>query len=255
MSKRTATLSWVTFWLTCTGWGLSLIVGLITWDPLSAQPLESPSIESSPSPSDPPVSGSAADLRQEIRSLRQEVIRLLMRVEVLEAELERQSLTPTLQPSTSAVIEPTIPTLPTLEPSPPPSSQPPEDPPTIPSSTLEVGTQTISLPGDVLFDFDKAEIRPEAASLLQKVADSLRDMPNARILVAGHTDNIGEDNYNLVLSLERANAVKDYLIKLLPSGNTHSWVASGFGASQPVADNQTATGRQRNRRVDLVIAP
>ncbi|NJO85972.1 MAG: OmpA family protein, partial [Synechococcaceae cyanobacterium RM1_1_27] len=123
------------------------------------------------------------------------------------------------------------------------------------SITLEVGTQTISLPGDVLFDFDQADLRPEATSLLQRVANRLTEQPAARVLVVGHTDDVGEDNYNLVLSLDRANAVKDFLRDALPNADQFNWSSSGYGAAQPVASNDTEVGRQRNRRVDIIIAP
>ncbi len=202
---------------------------------------------------------SFTDLEAEIREIRQQVIQLLMRIEELESRLQRlrsQAAAPerVTESSTTAEIatgeetpEETLP-LPQPTPTPAPTATP------TPTS-FQVGTQTISLPGDLLFDFDKAEIRPEAASLLAQVAESLQAMPEARIQVNGHTDNIGSLNYNLALSLRRANAVKDYLMKLLPEDQRISWTTSGFGPTSPVADNDTEAGRQLNRRVDLIIAP
>ena len=71
-----------------------------------------------------------------------------------------------------------------------------------------------------------------------------------KVEVAGHTDSIGTDSYNMGLSLRRANAVRDYLIsKGIAAENL---TAKGYGESQPVADNQTAAGRFKNRRVELV---
>ncbi len=200
---------------------------------------------------DPDERKSFAEIEADIRETRQQVIRLLMQIEELESRLQRlrsQTGDPVRQSSTTAEIatgEANI-----------DSSPPPPTPTATPTPTsFQVGTQTISLPGDLMFDFDKAEIRPEAASLLAQVAESLATMPEARIQVNGHTDNIGPLNYNLALSLRRANAVKDYLLKLLPADNRISWTTSGFGPTAPVADNDTEEGRQRNRRVDLIIAP
>jgi outer membrane protein OmpA-like peptidoglycan-associated protein len=159
----------------------------------------------------------------------------------------------------SGIPSPGTPTLPS-----PTSSSPPSSPtPTARSSPvaslsrplLELGTQTISLPGDVLFDFNKATLRPEAAELLNKVAKDIQAMPSARILVAGHTDNVGTETYNLALSLERANAVQQYLMSKIPDKKKYSWKAEGYGFSQPVASNDTPQGQQQNRRVDLIIAP
>ncbi|MEM6445925.1 MAG: OmpA family protein [Cyanobacteria bacterium P01_D01_bin.123] len=123
--------------------------------------------------------------------------------------------------------------------------------------SLQVGTQTISLPGDVLFDIDRADIRPEAAQLLAEVAQSIQqDYGSGRIRVIGHTDNTGAKDYNMALSLKRANAVKGYLTELMAdASDNYSWTAVGNGPNSPVSDNSSRAGRQLNRRVDLVIAP
>ncbi|MCF2969949.1 OmpA family protein [Synechococcus sp. Nb3U1] len=217
--------------------------------------LSPPQPQANPPVVDPADRESFTDIEAEIREMRQQVIQLLMRIEELESRLQRlrsQAGEPerVTESSTTAEIatgeadaDSTLP-----QPTPTPTATP------TPTS-FQVGTQTISLPGDLMFDFDKAEIRPEAASLLAQVAESLESMPEARIQVNGHTDNIGSLNYNLALSLRRANAVKDYLIKLLPEDNRISWTTSGFGPTAPVADNDTEAGRQQNRRVDLIIAP
>ncbi len=187
------------------------------------------------------------DLEREIRELRQQTLQLLIQIEELESRLQRLS-------SQAAAPQPTRESAPAAEIAPAGASAP--APTAVPTPTsFQVGTRTISLPGDLLFDFDKAEIRPEAASLLAEVAKFLREMPGARVQVSGHTDNIGSLNYNLDLSLRRANAVKDYLVNLLPEDHPIRWTTSGFGPTLPVADNDTEAGRQRNRRVDLIIAP
>lgn len=238
-------------------------------DPIDPQdPTQRPNPPQPPNRADDPLGPMPIeDMQAELRALREQVVQLLDRIQALEAELEQQapSPNPTLDASTAAQItstptpadpaQPSPSVLPTLDP-PNPTSIPTAEPtPESTSPPLHVGTQTISLPGDVLFDFDKATIRPEAATLLQRVADSLREMSSARILVAGHTDNIGDESYNLGLSLDRANAVMDYLTDQLPDDKPFSWSATGYGSSQPIADNSTSEGRQRNRRVDVIIAP
>ncbi|MFS8855145.1 OmpA family protein [Synechococcus sp. H55.7] len=214
--------------------------------PQANPPLASPTANADPNADPEERQASPTDLETEIREIRQQVIQLLIKIEELESRLQRlRSQTapePVRESSTAAEIAPGEASVPAPTPTPTPTS-------------FQVGTQTISLPGDLLFDFDKAEIRPEATSLLAQVAKSLEAMPGARVQVNGHTDNIGSLNYNLALSLRRANAVKDYLMKLLPEGHPISWTTSGFGPTLPVADNDTEAGRQRNRRVDLIIAP
>ncbi len=216
------------------------------------QPISDPA-ESQPTP---PLRTEA--IRSELRLLRQEVLNALLRIQALEALLD-----PTVpqQSSTQAEIirsdaanpDPINP-----DPTPSPAADPmpePEPTPTPTSIILDVGTQTISLPGDVLFDFDQSELRPEAASLLQRVANRLSEEPSGRVVVTGHTDNVGDENYNLVLSLDRANAVKDFLMEAISNANQFNWSTSGYGATQPIASNDTEVGRQRNRRVDIIIAP
>ena len=103
----------------------------------------------------------------------------------------------------------------------------------------------------VLFDFDKADLRPEAGSELDSLVLFLKKYPNSQLGIAGHTDDMGSDEYNLDLSERRAKAVFDYLIsKDIPAGRLRS---RGFGESRPVADNATEEGRQKNRRVECVL--
>jgi OOP family OmpA-OmpF porin len=108
----------------------------------------------------------------------------------------------------------------------------------------------VSLPG-ILFDFDQATLRSETMSTLQQVADVLLQYPELEIRVEGHTDDQGSEEYNQDLSNRRALAVYDFLVGqgIAPAQIRHA----GFGESLPVAPNDTAEGRQRNRRVDLVI--
>ncbi len=105
---------------------------------------------------------------------------------------------------------------------------------------------------NILFDFDKANVKPVYDQALADAGAYLREHPEARIVLAGHTDNIGSKEYNMKLSHRRAAAVRNYLITRegVDSGRI---TLSGFGYSEPVASNDTAEGRARNRRVQGII--
>jgi outer membrane protein OmpA-like peptidoglycan-associated protein len=105
---------------------------------------------------------------------------------------------------------------------------------------------------DVLFDTGKFSLRPAAREKLAKVAGLVAGHPGLRLDVEGHTDSIGSDDYNQQLSEHRGESVREYLTG---QGMAASSVTSkGFGKTQPVASNDTASGRQQNRRVELVIS-
>ena len=105
---------------------------------------------------------------------------------------------------------------------------------------------------DVLFDTGKFTLRPLAREKLAKVAGIVLGHPGLRLDVEGHTDSVGGDDYNQTLSEKRGAAVRDYLTK--EGLATSSVTSKGFGKTQPVATNETAAGRQQNRRVELVIS-
>jgi outer membrane protein OmpA-like peptidoglycan-associated protein len=105
---------------------------------------------------------------------------------------------------------------------------------------------------DVLFDTGKYTLLPGAREKLAKVAGILLAYPGLNIAVAGYTDNVGSGPFNQRLSEQRAEAVRDYLVRDGVAGN--SVTATGFGNSQPVASNNDASGRQANRRVELVVS-
>lgn len=117
----------------------------------------------------------------------------------------------------------------------------------------------IELSADVLFDFDKATIRPDAASALHSVAEIIRDKAKGRnVRVEGHTDGKGSAAYNQRLSEQRANSVKQWLTQ--KEGVAQSTMTTrGFGATKPVAPNtkpdgsDDPAGRQKNRRVEVVL--
>ena len=105
---------------------------------------------------------------------------------------------------------------------------------------------------DVLFDFNKYTLKPGAREKMAKVSGILLAYPGLTIKVEGHTDSIGSDEYNLKLSEQRADAVRDYLVQqAVPPGAV---TAVGLGKADPVASNDNPAGRQRNRRVELVVS-
>jgi outer membrane protein OmpA-like peptidoglycan-associated protein len=105
---------------------------------------------------------------------------------------------------------------------------------------------------DVLFDFDQASLKPGAREKLAKVSGILLTYPTLHMNIEGHTDSVGSDDYNLKLSQRRADAVRDYLTS---NGiNTANIQAVGLGKDGPVASNDTAAGRQQNRRVEMVVS-
>ncbi|MBD3337317.1 MAG: OmpA family protein [Candidatus Eisenbacteria bacterium] len=110
---------------------------------------------------------------------------------------------------------------------------------------------TIVSLADILFDFDKATLRRDVEFNLVKVATILNQFKEMSILIEGHTDSIGTEEYNLDLSKRRAKTVYDFLVSQDVAADRMSW--EGYGESRPVADNGTEEGRQKNRRVDLVI--
>jgi outer membrane protein OmpA-like peptidoglycan-associated protein len=101
----------------------------------------------------------------------------------------------------------------------------------------------------VLFDFDKSELRPESITELERVLKFMNDVPFATTKVDGHTDSIGTEAYNQALSDRRSKAVFDYLSSR--GIDPARMKSQGFGETQPIAPNDTAEGRQLNRRVML----
>ena len=118
--------------------------------------------------------------------------------------------------------------------------------------TRETARGLIVNMSDVLFDTAQYSLRPGAREKLAKISGIVLAHPGLRITVEGHTDSVGGDEYNMKLSENRANSVRSYLVSQGLSSESVS--AQGFGKTRPVADNQTAAGRQQNRRVELVVA-
>ena len=118
----------------------------------------------------------------------------------------------------------------------------------------------IDLNADVLFDFDKADVLPKAEETLKKAADAIRERgPKGTVRVEGHTDSKGDDNYNMKLSVRRAESIRDWLVQKGGLSGVN-FTTKGFGETQPVAPNanpdgsDNPEGRQKNRRVTIVMS-
>jgi outer membrane protein OmpA-like peptidoglycan-associated protein len=111
----------------------------------------------------------------------------------------------------------------------------------------------ITIPGQVLFVTGKSTLLPSARQKLNQVAAVLNEQPDRHIVVEGHTDSTGTDARNQVLSQQRAESVRDYLVSRGVSRD--AVVAKGMAASHPVASNDTPENRANNRRVEIIIEP
>jgi outer membrane protein OmpA-like peptidoglycan-associated protein len=109
----------------------------------------------------------------------------------------------------------------------------------------------VSMP-DVLFDFNKYTLKPEARERLARVSGIVLAYPDLKLQIEGYTDAIGSEEYNQTLSEKRAAAVRDYLVSSGVSMNNVA--AQGLGKADPVADNSTASGRKLNRRVEMIVS-
>jgi outer membrane protein OmpA-like peptidoglycan-associated protein len=105
---------------------------------------------------------------------------------------------------------------------------------------------------DVLFDTDRAELKPGASAAIDQLSAFLEENPERRLLIEGHTDARGPDEYNRSLSAERAEAVRQALIEENVAPNRLR--ATGMGEAYPVASNETSAGRQQNRRVEIIVS-
>ena len=111
----------------------------------------------------------------------------------------------------------------------------------------------LNMPGNLTFDTDSTTVKPSFRPVLDAVSEVLKEYKSTMIQVAGHTDSTGGDKYNLMLSQQRAQSVANIL-----SGFGVEQVrldTVGFGETQPIASNSTATGREQNRRVELTLLP
>jgi outer membrane protein OmpA-like peptidoglycan-associated protein len=141
-----------------------------------------------------------------------------------------------------------VPPQPQPPPPAPPKTTPPPPKPTPPAKVIDKMTL------QVLFDFNKDTLTEADLKELQKAVAFVKKYPGARIRLDGYTDSIGTDSYNIKLSERRATAVMNYLVKEADVDSSKI-MAVGHGKADPVADNETAEGRAKNRRVEISILP
>jgi OOP family OmpA-OmpF porin len=152
--------------------------------------------------------------------------------------------------------QPAPPPAPVPAPKPPPPPEPkprapePEKPKPAPEKPKPVA-EKVTFAADVLFDFDKAVIKPEGKSKLDDISNKAKGVNLEVVIAIGHADSIGSDAYNQRLSVRRAESVKAYLVSKGIEGNRV--YTEGKGEKQPVADNKTADGRAKNRRVEIEV--
>ena len=132
---------------------------------------------------------------------------------------------------------------PMVTPPPAPVAPPPPPPP--------VAASKVTFAADAFFDFDKSVLKPEGRAKLDDLVSKIRDVNLEVIIAVGHPDSVGTDAYNQRLSVRRAEAVKAYLVtKGIERNRVYT---EGKGEKQPVADNRTAAGRAKNRRVEIEV--
>jgi OOP family OmpA-OmpF porin len=134
---------------------------------------------------------------------------------------------------------------------PPVVTPPPARPAAKPAPKPKPVAEKVTLAADVLFDFDKAVLKPAGKSKLDDLAGKVKTINLEVVIAIGHTDSIGSDAYNQKLSVRRAESVKAYLVSKGVEPNRI--YTEGKGEKQPVASNKTKDGRQKNRRVEIEV--
>jgi len=135
---------------------------------------------------------------------------------------------------------------------PPPASAPGAPPPPLPPP-VEREALTLRLPGDILFPLGSSALSPAGTSKINEIAQVLKEYPESDVIVRGYTSSDGDDRTNYDLSIRRAEVVRNQIISAgVYAGRIQ---ALGFGESNPIADNNTEAGRQRNRRVEIDVVP
>ncbi|MCG2593060.1 OmpA family protein [Ramlibacter sp. XY19] len=133
---------------------------------------------------------------------------------------------------------------------PPPVARPAPAPAPTPAPQPPAATK-VTYAADAFFDFDKAVLKPEGKAKLDDLVGKIQGISLEVIIAVGHTDSVGSDAYNQKLSVRRAEAVKAYLVsKGIEKNRVYT---EGKGEKQPVADNKTAEGRAKNRRVEIEV--
>ena len=139
-----------------------------------------------------------------------------------------------------------------VAPAPAPAPVAPAPAPVAPVAVAPVpSSEKVTYAADAFFDFDKAVLKPEAKTKLDDLVSKTKDINLEVIIAVGHTDSVGTDAYNDKLSVRRAESIKTYLTSKGVEANRV--YTEGKGKKQPVADNKTADGRQKNRRVEIEV--
>ena len=136
-------------------------------------------------------------------------------------------------------------------PPPPPPATPPAPPPPAAVVPPAPTSEKVTFAADAFFDFDKSVLKPEGRAKLDDLVSKMTGLNLEVIIAVGHTDSVGADAYNQRLSVRRSEAVKSYLVsKGVEKNRVYT---EGKGEKQPVADNKTAEGRAKNRRVEIEV--
>ena len=153
---------------------------------------------------------------------------------------------PAPAPAPSTVVVPAPAPAAVAPPPPPPAAAPAPAPAPQPPAATKV-----TYAADAFFDFDKSVLKPEGRAKLDDLVGKVKGINLEVIIAVGHTDSVGTDAYNQKLSVRRAEAVKAYLVsKGIEKNRVYT---EGKGEKQPVADNKTAEGRAKNRRVEIEV--
>ncbi len=147
-----------------------------------------------------------------------------------------------------------VPTAPKAAPAPAPAPKAAPAPAPAPApkaAPAPAAASKVTYAADAFFDFDKSVLKPEGKAKLDDLASKVKAINLEVIIAVGHTDSVGSDAYNQKLSVRRAEAVKAYLVsKGIEKNRVYT---EGKGEKQPVADNKTAEGRAKNRRVEIEV--
>ena len=121
-------------------------------------------------------------------------------------------------------------------------------------SVTALAARVMTFPEAALFEFGKAELKPEGKEQISAYREQARDALGRadQVMITGYTDNVGEDANNFALSLQRAEAVRDHLVSL--GADANKFHVAGAGEANPIADNNTDEGRAKNRRVEVAVA-
>ncbi len=162
----------------------------------------------------------------------------------------------TAHPSCDGALKPPAPA-PVPAPPPPPAMPPAAAPAPAPvkpppaAAPVAPASEKVTFAADAFFDFDKSVLKPEGRAKLDELVSKMGGINLEVVIAVGHTDSIGTDAYNQRLSIRRSEAVKAYLVgKGIERNRVYT---EGKGEKQPVADNKTAAGRAKNRRVEIEV--